>query len=179
MNTVIEQITELAELFCIPGTVKDVSVINNGHINLSYDVTMENEGKEKRYVFQKLNIFVFKNPKQIMSNIEKITTHILEKLDAEGKSRDGVLHFAHCENGKNYIVDEKGFWRVSEYVPDSVTYIGTGTFYNCKSLETVSLPSYLTSISNQMFYNCTALKNIELPDGIIGIGKLCYGFHLL
>ena len=122
MNTVIEQITELAELFCIPGTVKDVSVISNGHINLSYDVTMENEGKEKRYVFQKLNIFVFKNPKQIMSNIEKITTHILEKLDAEGKSRDGVLHFAHCENGKNYIVDEKGFWRVSEYVPDSVTY---------------------------------------------------------
>ena len=122
MNTINSQIAELAGIFCIPGTVKKVNIINNGHINLSYDVTIENEGKDHRYVFQKLNIFVFKNPKQMMSNIEKITTHIAEKLESEGKSRDCVLHFAHCANGKNYIVDEQGFWRVSEYVPDSVTY---------------------------------------------------------
>ncbi|MBQ7291612.1 MAG: aminoglycoside phosphotransferase family protein [Clostridia bacterium] len=120
-NNINEKITELASIFCLPGTVKDIKLISHGNINATYDVTMEHEGEEQRYVFQKLNIYVFKNPKQIMSNIEKITTHISEKLEAEGKSRDFVMHFAHRENGKNYIVDDQGFWRVSEYVRDSVT----------------------------------------------------------
>ena len=96
MNTLNEKLAELAGIFCLPGTIKDVKVISHGNINASYDVLMEHDGEEKRYVFQKLNIYVFKNPKQIMSNIEKITSHISEKLEAEGKSRDFVMHFAHC-----------------------------------------------------------------------------------
>ena len=122
MNTLKEKLSELAEAFCLPGVITDINVINNGNINASYDVFMEHEGTEYRYVFQKLNIFVFKSPKQIMSNIEKITTHIADKLEAEGKSRDLVMHFAHRANGKNYLVDNQGFWRVSEYVRNSVTY---------------------------------------------------------
>ncbi len=122
MNTILGKLSELAEIFCLPGTIKEVNVINNGHINASYDVIMECDGVESRYVFQKLNIYVFKNPKQIMSNIEKITSHISEKLESEGKSRDSVMHFAHLKNGKNYFVDEQGFWRISEYVPNSITY---------------------------------------------------------
>jgi Ser/Thr protein kinase RdoA (MazF antagonist) len=57
-----------------------------------------------------------------MSNIQKITAHIASKLEADGQSRDKVMHFYHRENGKNYLVDDQGFWRISEYVPDSVTY---------------------------------------------------------
>jgi hypothetical protein len=115
-------LSELAAIFCLPGEIKKLSIINNGNINASYDVTMEHLGEEHRYVFQKLNMYVFKNPKRIMSNIEKITTHIADKLEADGKSRDLVMHFAHRENGQNYFVDEQGFWRISEYVPNSVTY---------------------------------------------------------
>lgn len=122
MNISRQKFEELASIFCLPGTIKDIGVIGHGNINATYDVVMEHEGKEHRYVFQKLNIFVFKNPKQIMSNIEKITTHIGNKLEAEGKSRDLVMHFAHRENGKNYLVDNQGFWRISEYVPNSVTH---------------------------------------------------------
>ena len=82
MDTILGKLSELAEIFCLPGKIKEVNVINNGHINASYDVVMECDGVESRYVFQKLNIYVFKNPKQIMSNIEKITSHIAEKLEA-------------------------------------------------------------------------------------------------
>ena len=38
-ETVNEKITELAGIFCLPGTVKNVDVINHGNINASYDVT--------------------------------------------------------------------------------------------------------------------------------------------
>ncbi len=124
-----EKLAEVASLFGMPGEIKTVSVINNGNINASFDVTMEHDGKESRYVFQKLNIYVFKSPKKIMSNIERITTHIGEKLEAAGKDRDCVMHFVKCPNGRNYVVDSQGFWRISEYVHNSVTY------NSCSDLE--------------------------------------------
>ncbi|MBO5197621.1 MAG: aminoglycoside phosphotransferase family protein [Lachnospiraceae bacterium] len=117
-----EKFTELANIFGLSGTIKDISVISNGNINTTYDVLMDEDGTERRFVFQKLNIFVFKNPKRIMNNIEQITSHIAAKLEAEGKSRDCVMHFAHTVDGKNYYMEEQGFWRISEYVPNTVTY---------------------------------------------------------
>ncbi len=122
MTTYEHNFQALAEMFCLPGTIKSVHAVTHGNINGTYDIVMEDQGEERRYIFQKINIFVFKNPKQIMSNIEKITTHIANKLEMEGKSRDLVMHFAHRANGKNYWVDNQGFWRISEYVPNSVTY---------------------------------------------------------
>lgn len=114
---------ELARLFQLPGVIQSINVVGNGNINGTYDVVMrEEDGKESRYIFQKVNLFVFKSPKQIMSNIQKITTHIANKLESEGQSRDKVMHFYQREDGKNYLVDAQGFWRISEYVPNSVTY---------------------------------------------------------
>ncbi len=113
---------ELAKIFNISGKIVRYETISNGNINQTFDVFIDDEGTEKRYVFQKLNIFVFKNPKQIMKNIEAITTHIANKLEAEHKSRDCVMHFAHRDNGKNYYTEDQGFWRISEYVPNTITY---------------------------------------------------------
>ena len=113
---------ELADTFMLEGEISDIEMISNGNINSTYAVIMNCDGVEKKYVFQKINIFVFKNPKRIMQNIDKITTHISDKLEAYGKDRDSVMHFAHTQKGKNYLVDSKGFWRVSEYVPNSVTF---------------------------------------------------------
>ena len=79
-----------------------ISPLSNGIINQTYDVKITDGEKKRRYVFQRLNIFVFKNPKKIMQNIEKITSHISTKLEAEGKNRDCVMHFAHRADGKNY-----------------------------------------------------------------------------
>lgn len=120
--------SELSEVFGL-GSVKSYDVISNGNINVTYDVTVTNNGIDKRYVFQKLNIYVFKSPKKIMQNIEKITSHISEKLEAEGKSRDNVMHFAHAADGKNYFMDNQSFWRISEYVPNSET------FNSCEDLD--------------------------------------------
>ena len=122
MDATLNTFTELADIFMLNGTVKSFSVISNGNINTTYDVTVTSEGTDRRYVFQKLNIFVFKSPKKIMQNIEKITSHISDKLEAKGKSRDCVMHFAHTSAGKNYFMDGQGFWRISEYVPNSVTF---------------------------------------------------------
>ena len=65
-----EKFTELAGIFCLPGVISQIELISNGNINTTYDVHMISGDKTDRYVFQKLNIFVFKSPKKIMKNIE-------------------------------------------------------------------------------------------------------------
>ena len=121
MVKILAKFTELCEIFSLNGKVVSFEKIGNGNINQTYDVIVFFEGQEKRYVFQKINIYVFKNPKKIMQNIEKITAHISEKLREKGKGQDCVMHFVYTKEEKNYYTEEQGFWRVSEYVPNSFT----------------------------------------------------------
>ena len=124
-----ENFEMLKRVFKLNGEIIESNQINNGIINQTYDVKINNNGKEERYIFQCINLYVFKNPIQIMENIERITAHIAKRLDREGKSRDGVMHFLHQENGANYYIIGNEFWRISEYVPNSVT------FNSCENLE--------------------------------------------
>jgi len=120
MEFSVLQFEAIASKFCIPGKIKKVEVISNGNINMTFDVWVTDKAETRRYVFQKVNLFVFKSPKRIMSNIEKVTAHISDKLEAAGKSRDHVMHFLHTAEGKNFYIDGQAFWRISEYVPNSM-----------------------------------------------------------
>lgn len=121
MKEIQSKIRAIADEFLLTGSIRSIQLIGHGNINATYDVTVDVDGKDRRFVFQKVNIFVFKNPKRIMKNIEYITTHISEKLEASGKSRDLCMHFLHTAEGKNYVMEDQGFWRVSEYVPNTIT----------------------------------------------------------
>ena len=55
-------------------------------------------------------------------------------------------------------------------IPEGVTVIDRGAFYNCTKLEEVTLPSTLEKIGNEAFARCTSLQSIELPEGVIRMG---------
>lgn len=81
---------------------------------------MQEDKTLKSYLFQKVNTHVFKNPVEIMENIDKVTTFIREKYPNQI-----TLHFHHTDEGLNYyICDEDSFWRVVNYV-ESVTFDNT------------------------------------------------------
>lgn len=113
---------KIAKGFDLSGNIESIKLISNGNINSTFDVEINTNGRIQRYVFQKMNVFVFKNPDQIMDNIDRITSHIKKKIIAEGADPDGVMHFLHAQDGKNYHIFNDEFWRVSEYVKNSVTY---------------------------------------------------------
>lgn len=56
----------------------------------------------------------------------------------------------------------------------SETTLPNGIFYNCKKLQTISLPSNLTKISDNAFYNCSALKSITIPSKVTTIGSFAF-----
>ena len=121
-----EKIKEICRSFGIPGKPVSYKEITVGNVNKTYkaDFFCEN-GTVKSYVVQQINTYVFRNPAQVMANIEKITEHINKK-----KPDGSFLHYLHTPEGETYIHDETGYWRICGYIPSI-------TFSVCDDLEAV------------------------------------------
>ena len=57
-------------------------------------------------------------------------------------------------------------------IPDSVTSIGGYAFANCTNLESVTIPDSITSVGGSAFYG-TPWES-SLPDGLVYVGKAAY-----
>ena len=64
----------------------------------------------------------------------------------------------------------------SYVIPDSVSCIGSGAFYDCKSLCSVVIPKSVISIGEGAFEFCSSLRSIVIPDGVISIGEGAFEF---
>ncbi len=115
------EIKNVCKRFNIEGTLKKIDIIKTGNINGTYKVTFRQDGGDVEYIVQSINTYVFKKPGEIMSNIDKVTTFISNKLtDDDGR---GVLRFMKTSKGDNYFIDSEGkVWRSYRYIPHSVTY---------------------------------------------------------
>jgi hypothetical protein len=59
-------------------------------------------------------------------------------------------------------------------IPDSVTSIGNGAFYNCNRLTGITIPDSVESIGNGAFYGCTGLTDITIPNNVKSIGDQAF-----
>lgn len=121
-----KKLIEVCRHFRIPGEYQFCEEIKVGNVNKTYKVTFEGEDPKnpgttrlKSYIVQSVNTFAFKNPVQVMDNIDKVTEYIHAK-DPERRA----LHFHHTHDRKTYIFDKSGFWRLFNFIP-SVTYSAT------------------------------------------------------
>lgn len=116
-----QEIITVFEAFERGGNIVSVNQITAGLINATYLV--ETDRKEK-YILQKINTFVFKNPDKLMENIVGVTKHIRDKIkEAGGDYKRENLNFLPCNSGEYYFRDENdGAWRMYIYVDDALTY---------------------------------------------------------
>jgi hypothetical protein len=55
-------------------------------------------------------------------------------------------------------------------IPNSVTLIGSGSFYGCTELTSVTIPNSVTSICDYAFSGCTGLSSVTIPGSVTSIG---------
>lgn len=107
--------------FRLESDVTDVVPLGNGLINDTYRVMTD--GGEA-YVLQRINHAIFKDVELLQRNIEAVTSHIRAKLETAGEKdiRRKVLRFIPLRSAdRTWWFDGTSYWRVSEFIEDSVT----------------------------------------------------------
>jgi len=110
----------IARQFRTQGEPVQIAPVPVGHINDTYLVTAAGN----RYILQRINQIVFKNPVQVMVNIVRITEHIQAKLAvADPQSVSRQLEVIPANGGSGYYRDAAGnVWRMYNFIENAVTY---------------------------------------------------------
>lgn len=117
------ELIKLCRAFNVKGDFKSIETINNGHINTTFVVTFMHDEKTKKYLLQKINDYVFKQPDKVMENIIDVTTHINKKSKTSSCHTPKTLTFKFAENGNPFVVDDYGgYWRLCEFIENSITF---------------------------------------------------------
>lgn len=109
--------------FKLGETASYVKPFGSGHINDTYAVYMSVPGgDELRYVIQRINTDVFKDPHAVMENIFGVTEYLRRRIMERGGDADReTLNYIKTKTGENYFEDAAGSaWRCYNYIPDSV-----------------------------------------------------------
>ncbi|GAB4111873.1 MAG: phosphotransferase [Acidobacteriota bacterium] len=115
----------VVKAFAILGDFVDAVPYGTGHINDTYAVTMDQGGRRVRYLFQRINHRVFRDPPSLMENICRVTGHIRAKLEAAGTpdvSRR-TLTVIPTRQGASFWRDaEGGYWRAYIFIEQARTW---------------------------------------------------------
>ena len=118
------KIRKIVSNFKIPGELITIKENSQGNINSTYLLSFKVGEEIKKYLLQKINSYVFKEPHLVVKNIELVTEHINLKLQGDKKT----LKFIRTNDDEliyNYVNDhgEREYYRVFEYIE------------NCTSLD--------------------------------------------
>lgn len=118
-------IPAIARNFDIFGEFVSYEPFGNGHINDTYAASYVQGGAVIRYIHQRVNHAIFKNPVAQMENIERVTAHIRRNLrhkDRIAATRE-ILTAIPSREGRPYFIDEAGnFWRTYVLIEGARSY---------------------------------------------------------
>ena len=117
-----EKLIDIIGQFRIEGTVVEAAPLGSGLINDTF-LARTAEADKPDYVLQRINHHIFTDVELLQHNIEAVTGHLRRKLLAEGVADIDrrVLRFVPVSNGKTYYFDGESYWRISVYIPDTLT----------------------------------------------------------
>ncbi|MGC3957780.1 MAG: aminoglycoside phosphotransferase family protein [Verrucomicrobiota bacterium] len=113
----------VARQFRIGGDFVSAAPYGSGHINDTYCVVFNQSGVTVRYIFQRINHNVFKNPIALMENIQRVTAHLQLKLAGHADSSRRSLAVIPAADGRPHYYDEAGnYWRAYYFIEQARTY---------------------------------------------------------
>ena len=89
-----------------------------------------------------------------------------------------TLTLPYAPSYLGYLFGASSYSYNSPYVPSSLkvlvitggTSVNNNAFYNCSSLESVTIGDSVTSIGDYAFYNCSSLESVTIGDSVTSIG---------
>lgn len=113
----------VARQFTIHGEYLEAAPYGSGHINDTYCVVFNQGGTRVRYIFQRINHNIFKQPIALMENVSRVTAHLAAKVAGQADSSRRVLTLIPARSGAAYHQDELGnVWRVYIFVENARGY---------------------------------------------------------
>jgi Ser/Thr protein kinase RdoA (MazF antagonist) len=115
----MHDLTSIAAMFDLRSDFVHGHPYGSGHINDTYCIYCDQAGLRIRYILQRINHNVFKNPVALSENVARVTDHALERLLDEGhpEARRRTLTTIPATDGKPYAVDADGnTWRVYPFI---------------------------------------------------------------
>lgn len=115
----------ISSLFEMRADFVEAISFGSGHINDTYCTWYDQAGSRIRYIHQRLNHEVFKNPIAVMENIARVTDHALQRLLAEDhpEAHRRTLTCIQARDGKPYAIDADGnLWRTYPFIEGAKGY---------------------------------------------------------
>lgn len=161
----MKDLSTILKQFDIKGTVSEVKPLGNGLINDTYKVTTQEEDAPD-YVLQRINNAIFTDVDLLQRNIEEVTTHIRQQLEAKGADDIDrkVLTFVKAHDGKTYVKDQdQQYWRISVFIPRAITQEAVNpesSYYAGKTFG--EFEAQLTDITDRLGETIPDFHNMEL-----------------
>lgn len=126
----VEEIkNNVAVQFKTAGEINGIEPYGSGHINDTFRLTCNlPEGGVKRYILQKMNDDIFKNPDGLMENVMNVTSFLRGKIIAAGGDPEReTLNVIPTVEGKNYLRMDKedgsyDYWRMYTFIENATSF---------------------------------------------------------
>jgi Ser/Thr protein kinase RdoA (MazF antagonist) len=117
-------ISRIFKSFSIYGDFVSAAPYGSGHINDTFAVVAGQAGLSVRYIFQRINDTIFRDPAALMENISRVSGHCRRRLgtDDPDASRK-TLTLVKTRDGKDFLIDDDGrYWRCYLFIENAATY---------------------------------------------------------
>jgi aminoglycoside phosphotransferase (APT) family kinase protein len=120
-----KELRHISRQFQIFGELLHAEACEIGHINDTFLATYEQGGVRLRYLHQKINQHVFKDPPAVMKNVVRVTTHIRGKLEAAGVNditRRAMIVIPTREGQSCFRNADGEYWRTFVFIEGAQSY---------------------------------------------------------
>lgn len=122
-QSIQQRIYPIAAQFQSGGTITEIEPFGAGNVNDTYLIQVAG-GTLSRFILQRINQQVFRQPRLIAANLRIFTAHVQDRLAKEaGGPRWETPAVVQALDGTDYFEDERGeFWRALTFIDNARTH---------------------------------------------------------
>jgi len=122
-NLISNNLSTIAKEFAAGSTLSSIEPFGNGNINDTFLIALDDPDKT-RFVLQRINTTVFRQPQLIMKNMRILSEHVLRRLQKTALDRRWEIpRVLLTKDMQDYCCDsDQSFWRAVSFIDHSESF---------------------------------------------------------